>query len=194
MVKLQDPADIEAWTQFIGIYQPLLYSIARSRGLQHADADEVTQEVLFSVAKKVHSWAPTEQVGSFRKWLHPVMQSRLVDLYRHEGRQPDQASSGLDALGILDKYSAGLTDQMERERRHAIFLWAAKEVRRDVQPATWEVFWRTAVAGEAAVDVARSLGMTSGAVYVAKSRVMNRIRAAIDGQLSESDLIEEIAQ
>lgn len=193
IVKLQDTADIVSWTQFVDIYEPMIYRIARSHGLQHVDAEEVTQEVLCSVARKVVDWKPSRQPGSFRRWLYCVMRSRLVDLYRSERNRLDFSIGGSDVAELLENQPGDFDAHLESERRQAIFLWAAKRVREEVQPATWEAFWRTGVGGEEVDAVARALGMSRGGVYVAKSRVMSRLRQAVQEHLTDSEVVEGVS-
>lgn len=193
IVKLQDADDIVSWTQFVDIYEPMIYRIARSHGLQHVDAEEVTQEVLCSVARKVVDWKPSRQPGSFRRWLYRVMRSRLVDLYRSEKQRPDFSISDGEIGELLDQHPDDFEAQLESERRQAIFLWAAKRVREEVQPATWEAFWRAGVSGEDVAAVARALGMSKGAVYVAKSRVMSRLRQAVQDHLTDSEVVAGVS-
>jgi RNA polymerase sigma-70 factor (ECF subfamily) len=120
------------------------------------------------------------------------MRSRLVDLYRSEKQRPDFSINESD-FGELPDQPVDFEAQLESERRQAIFLWAAKRVREEVQPATWEAFWRAGVSGENVDAVARALGMSRGAVYVAKSRVMSRLRQAVQDHLTDSEVVAGVS-
>jgi RNA polymerase sigma-70 factor (ECF subfamily) len=78
-------------------------------------------------------------------------------------------------------------EQWNREYRQRVFAWAAEQIERDFQPTTWQAFWQTAVEGKSGKDVAQALGMNVAAVYLAKSRVMARLKAQV-GMLEDRDV------
>src|SRR5262249_27686316 len=160
---------------------PLVYRFARSRGLQDADAADLTQEVLQAVAAACPRLEYDPHRGTFRGWLFTVARNRLHNFRLREGRHArrhPQAESAevFDAQPAPEAEAAALWDR-EYERR--LFDWAAERVRGQVQAATWQAFYCTAVEGREARQVAAELGLSVGAVYIAKSRVLARLRAQI---------------
>src|SRR5262245_14457110 len=88
LVRLRDPGDGEAWQLFVGLYAPLVYGLGRKRGLQDADAADLTQEVFRTVADAVRRLEYDPRKGTFRGWLYTVARRKLCDLAARERHQP----------------------------------------------------------------------------------------------------------
>lgn len=181
ILRLPDHQDVEAWDLFVEIYEPLVYRLARSRGFQDADAREVVQEVMIAVARAVDRWKPDEQRGRFRDWLYRIARNLLINhLTRRKHRPIGTGDSGIDDLlnnQVRDHSSQ--TAVFDMEYRREIFRWAAAQVRLRVAPKTWQAFRRTSIDGMPVPTVAADLGMTSGAVRIARSRVLGRLRRTV---------------
>jgi RNA polymerase sigma factor (sigma-70 family) len=180
LVRLRDAADGDAWRLFVELYAPLVYRVARKRGLQDADAADVTQEVLQAVSRAVRRLEYDPARGTFRGWLGAVARSKLNNFLA--ARQRNTPGSGDTAVQQLLEGRPDPADedaQWEREYRQRLFAWAAEQVRPAFEGSTWRAFWGVAVEGRGAEEVGRELGLSVGAVYVAKSRVLARIRQAI---------------
>lgn len=181
LVRLADTADHEAWCQFTAIYRPLIYRLARRRGLQDADAQDLAQRVLLSVAGAIGQWQAEPKRAKFRTWLHTVARNAVIDHLR--AAQPDVAEGGTTAQLRLqeaaDDRERQADEELEREYQRELFRWAAREVRDEFAETTWLAFWRTAVEGVPIPAVADELGKTVGAVYIARSRVMQRLREKV---------------
>ena len=178
LVRLRDAADEGAWREFVRFYAPLIYAYARRRQLQDADAADVTQEVLRSVAGAARGFDYDPRRGSFRGWLFTVTRNKLLDFRARQRRgRGAGGTSAQDRLEQeLDLHEATQWDQ-EYERR--IFNLAAEEVRKEFEDATWRAFWQTAVEGRKPQEVAASLGISVGAVYIAKTRAQGRLKAVV---------------
>jgi RNA polymerase sigma-70 factor (ECF subfamily) len=181
LVRVQDPHDHAAWLEFVAIYEPLVYGLARRRGLQDADARDLCQDVFRAVAKAVHGWKPDPARGSFRGWLFRIAQNLLVNFLRRERRQPC-ASGDSDVQRLLDAQPASGDEYarlIEFEYRRRQFEVAARQIEAEFTPATWQAFWQTAIESQPIVRVAETLGISQGAVYIARSRVLARLRARV---------------
>jgi RNA polymerase sigma factor (sigma-70 family) len=181
LVRLRDAGDELAWSQFVEIYAPLVYGFARKHGLQDADAADVTQDVLRSVATAAKKLEYDPQRGSFRGWLFTVVRNRLRDFWAGQARQC-QGSGDPDTNRRLQELPAREEDQeslWEQEYERQLFNWAAAQVRSDFQDSTWQAFWQTAVQGKSGKEVAKELRMSVAGVYLAKGRVMAKLKAQI---------------
>jgi RNA polymerase sigma factor (sigma-70 family) len=170
--------------EFVEIYEPLIYRLARHSGLQEADADDLTQDVFRAVAGAIDRWDPDPARGSFRAWLFRIARNLIVNLLAARRRQTAGYGTGdTDIVALLEAQPA-LEDQdsalFNIEYRRRLFAWAAERIRGSFHEATWQAFWRTGVDGQDVHSVARALGLSPGAVYVARSRVMARLRQEID--------------
>jgi RNA polymerase sigma-70 factor (ECF subfamily) len=181
LLRLRDPRDSPAWGQFVDVYAPLVYGFGRKHGLQDADAADLTQEVLRAVAGAIGRLEYNPARGSFRGWLFTVVRNKLRNFLaareRQERGQGDSAAQKwLEAQPAPEGEQAA---QWEREYEQRLFTWAAEQVRGGFQDATWQAFWRTAVENQSAQAVATALGLSVGAVYIARSRVLARLREQI---------------
>jgi RNA polymerase sigma-70 factor (ECF subfamily) len=179
LVRLRDRRDAEAWADFVAVYAPLVYGLARRQGLQDADAADLTQDVLRAVVSAAPRFAYDPGKGSFRGWLFTVARNRIRKLGQARRRQ--ELTACADAHKALEEEPAPPEEDphWEREYREHLFAWAAEKVRPTFRPATWQAFWQTAVENRDPQAVGTDLGMTVGAVYIARSRVLARIRDQI---------------
>ena len=181
ILRLPDKGDAEAWGQFVAIYEPLVYRLARAKGFQDADAREIVQEVLVAVSRAVERWDADPAKGRFRDWLFRIARNLMINyLTRRKHRPIGTGDSGMAEL-LLEhaEPTAEQSATFDAEYRREVFRWAAARVRAQVKPATWKAFWFTSVDGRAVVEVADELKMTAGAVHIARSRVLGRLREEV---------------
>jgi RNA polymerase sigma factor (sigma-70 family) len=193
IVKIRDPADTVAWREFVTLYEPLVYRLARRRGLQDADARDLCQEVFQAVVQSVDRWDPAR--GRFRGWLARIARNLIINLLTRRRSQPrgSGSTSVQEFLGAWPADEASASAEFEGEYRKRLFRWAAEEVRDKFAPTTWQAFWRTAVEDRSPVEVAAELGLSVGAVYVARSRVLTRLKRRIEQVGDEaSSIIREV--
>jgi RNA polymerase sigma factor (sigma-70 family) len=181
LVRLRDGHDTDAWREFVRLYAPLVYGFGRKRGLQDADAADLMQEVFRAVAAAAGRLNYDPRRGSFRGWLYTVTRNKLYNFL--DGRQRRVTPSGDSReQQRLDEQPAPGDDPSalwDREYERRLFAHAAEQVRGEFQEATWRAFWMTAVDGRSPKEVGDALGMSPGAVYVAKSRVLARLREQV---------------
>jgi RNA polymerase sigma-70 factor (ECF subfamily) len=171
-LRAQDSA---AWARLARLYGPLVYSWCRRRGLQESDAGDIVQEVFRAVLG--HIAAYEHKPGStFRGWLWTITRNKILDFHRRAQRQPE-AIGGSDAQAklqqlpeVLDESEAGTSTTGNLVRR------ALALIRPEFTDATWQAFWRVMMLGQSPADAAAELGLSLNAVYIAKSRVLRRLR------------------
>ena len=182
LLRLRDTHDLPAWDQFVGLYAPLVYGFARRKGLQDADAADIAQDVLTSVAQQMRQWQYTPERGSFRGWLFTIARNRLKNWLASAARRMD-GTGGDDNLEAIQSHPMPVSDTADWDAEYArhVFHWAAAIVRQQVAEQTWQAFELTAVEGRSGTETAESLGMSVGAVYLARSRVMSRLKELVQG-------------
>lgn len=177
--RLRQPFEPQAWARFVALYAPMIHSWGRRIGLQEPDAADLVQDVFVTLLQVLPTFAYDRQ-RSFRKWLRTVTVNRWRKDHKRSGHRTVQGQDGqLEAVAS----SADLEEQWEVAYQQHLAHRALSLMRTDFAESTWKACWETAVAGRSAADVARELGLSIGAVYAAKFRVLNRLRRELEGLL-----------
>lgn len=188
LVQIRDGANHEAWREFLKLYGPVVYGFARKRGLQDADAADLMQDVMRSVSSAIGRLDYDRNQGTFRGWLFTITRNKVFNFLSARRIRPQGAGDSATNR-LLDSHpNAGdgsETWEMEYQRRIAAL--AMDRIKSEFQESTWKAFWLTAVEGIAAPDAARRVGLSSGAVYVAKSRVLARLKEEVDALRQEEE-------
>lgn len=186
LLKLKDKKDEAAWSQFVEVYTPLIYGFARKHGVQDADASDLSQDVLRAVAGAISRFEYDPTKGTFRSWLFTIVRNKFRNFLTYKTKK-QLATGGSSVQEALEAREAPV-DLHEQDWRQEYDAWLKKAYDR-VKPGfserTWNAFWMVAVEGAEASAVARELGMSVGAVYIAKSRVLSHLRK--EGQLLEDE-------
>jgi RNA polymerase sigma-70 factor (ECF subfamily) len=187
LVQVRSPANREAWDQFALIYRPVIYRLARYRGLQDADAQDLAQQVLMAVASAIGSWEKSNESVRFRHWLRRVARNAIVNAL---ARRPHDRAAGGSSVHELLMQQPGVDlesdAQIELEYRRELYLRAAKMVRRDIDPGTWRAFEMTVIENRSIDAAAGELDKPVGTIYAARSRAMRRLRRAVQ-ELEKSE-------
>ena len=175
IAQVQSPEDREAWDQFVLIYRPVIYRLARRRGMQDADAQDLSQDVLIRISKSIKGWVPQEVVR-FRHWLRKVANNAIVTALTKS--KPLGIVNGSAAEQILAETpeASAVTSELQDECFREQYLRAAAIVKVDVSPATWAAFEQTVIQGQCCEDAAESLGKSLGTIYAARSRILKRLQ------------------
>ena len=176
LLEIRDKENSLAWSEFVSIYMPLLHSYSMKAGLQDSDAADVAQDVLRQVVTHIQSFEYQPERGSFRGWLLTIARNLL----RKRAAKKHNGTIGTGESAVVEMLSQQPareeSDAWESEYQQRLFQVAAENIKTEFRPATWSAFWRTAVENAEAVAVAGELGMSVGAIYIAKSRVLARLR------------------
>jgi RNA polymerase sigma-70 factor (ECF subfamily) len=188
LVRIRDPGDKEAWRQFVALYAPLIHRLARQRGMQDADAADLTQEVLRAVTAAAPGLDYDPKRGSFRGWLYRVTCNKIHDVrHSRQSRERGTGDSAMQRLLTEQPADQGEAERWEQEYQRHVFALAADAVRDGFEPVTWQAFWLVAVDGKSGEDAAKMLNLSVGAVYVAKSRVLARLKTQVQQLEAESE-------
>jgi DNA-directed RNA polymerase specialized sigma24 family protein len=177
LVRIHDPHDREAWEQFVQLYAELVYGFLCKRGLADGDAARVMADVLYAVVS-----APIPPPGAFRGWLLSLTNQKLASFLKTHVRGANglahSATQRTIAVDPVSNEDAHAWWESEYEQR--MLAWAAEQVRDGFSDQTWQAFWLTAALGQPAGEVGQRLGLSRGAVVLAKSRVLARLRQQVD--------------
>lgn len=173
--RLRQPGADEAWARFVDLYTPLLYSWARRVGLRGQDAEDLVQDVLTTLVQKLPEFTYDPQ-KSFRAWLRTI----LLNRWKKRQRRPQAAQLEPEGLADID---GSLTELEDAEYRDYLVGRAARLIQAEFPDDTWKAYQEYVIGDRPAAEVARALGTTVNAVYLAKSRVLARLRQELAGLL-----------
>jgi RNA polymerase sigma-70 factor, ECF subfamily len=173
---LREAADEEAWRRLVHLYTPLLFSWARRAGQDEHAAADLVQEVFMILLRTLPTFK-SDGRGKFRGWLRTIMLNKLRDRKRREAREEKAAARLAPASEAPDMAELFWEGEYQRElTRRALQL-----MQEEFASSTWKACWETVVVGRPSPEVAAELGITENAVYIAKCRVLRRLRHELSG-------------
>jgi len=184
LLKRVVAGDQEAWGRFVEIYSSLIYVCCRRRGVAEADAADLGQNVMRRVFLSIGELDRDGPDRGLRLWLVTIARNVITDHFRKLTKE--QHGLGQDVVqGLIRDLEAPADDTSDSFRLDMTAVLLLRPIleaaRRDYEEWTWRAFWRTAVDGEQAVDVAADLGLSSGTVRHAKYKILKRLRVELDG-------------
>lgn len=167
----------EAWQRMAELYAPLVFRWCRRAQLQSADADDVVQEVFRTIDRRIEQFEHGSKDQTFRGWLRVITRHKLGDFFRKQKRS-EKALGGTDGQLRTEAVAAddATIDEAVNAEFGEIYRRAMEFIRVEFKAASWDAFWRVVVDGCDAANVAEDLGISRNAVYVAKSRILSRLR------------------
>jgi RNA polymerase sigma-70 factor (ECF subfamily) len=176
--QLRQAPGPESWSRFVRLYTPLLFYWARRLGLREADAADLVQEVFAVLVQKLPTFR-YDQHRSFRSWLRTVLLNKWRNSLRRASGARTAGPHGLSQVADSEDPEA----LVEAEYRQHLLSNAFDLMQREFSVKTWKACWEHVVVGRPAAEVAAELGIVTGAVYVAKARVLARLRQELAGLL-----------
>jgi RNA polymerase sigma-70 factor (ECF subfamily) len=183
LLRRAQTGEENAWKDLTDLYRPLIIGWLNSQGVPAADLDDLTQEVLLSVVKNLRTFEHSGNRGAFRAWLRTIVCSRTTDYWRAIDVRT-QASGGSGATAALQQIAdpdSDLNRQWDEEHDRYVLRCLLDLVEQEFEPATLRAFRRLALEGASGAEAAQELGLSVAAVYMAKSRVLQRIRQEAEG-------------
>lgn len=177
--RLRARDDFEAWDRFVQLYTPMIYRWGVRTGLSSEAAGELVQEVLALLVRKLPEFR-YRQKGSFRGWLRRV----TINRYRELNRRQRVTTVPMVEYDPIDRNSVEPAVFVEEgEYRAELVNRAMHLIKTDCDEQTWEAFWQYVAVGHSPAEVADKLEISVNSVYLAKSRVLKRLRDELDGLL-----------
>lgn len=180
--------DSDGWARFVRLYGPLVYGWARNTGLQSADAADITQDVFSVVQQKIHEYDPDRPTGGgFRSWLWGVTRLCLLQHFRSRASHINSADpEHLECpSAALDASETGPDSVGGQTVRALLISTAIRVVKSESESNTWDAFWRMAVHGHSATEIAAELGTNAKAVRQAKFRITKKLRLLLQEAVPE---------
>ncbi len=174
---LRNPTDRAAWERFAARYQPMVLAFALKLGLSESDAQDAAQETMLAFVDAYLAGTYSHAQGRLRSWLFGVAYRKVCDIQRRAKRQPLIIDRS-DATGFLGSIESPETAESlwDQEWQQAVLRACLAEARQSFDPVTLQAFESYALDGRAAEQVAQTLGISRNAVYIAKNRVLSRLR------------------
>lgn len=181
IARIKNPCDAMAWNEFVAIYQPVVYRMARRRSLQDADAQDIAQQVFASVARAIEGWESETREEPFRAWLATIARNALLKFLGR--RKPDQASGSSSVVNFLNHQvddDDEVSQEFLQESRMQVVRWAADQIKDEFSQGTWNLFWESVVVGRSVPDVVAATGKSPGAIYMARFKVLQRLKQKVN--------------
>ena len=175
----------------MSLYRPLVFRWVRAHAVQHQDADDLTQEVLAVLIRELPEFQHAGRIGSFRRWLRLIVANRVRSFWR-SGRLRPAAAGGSDDHNLLEQIEnsdSDLSREWDRQHDEHVLAQLLQGLAGEFGEATLRAFRRVAVDGAKPEAAAAELGTSVAAVYIAKSRVLRRLRQEAAG-LIDADPVE----
>lgn len=169
--RLRSPDNANAWERFVELYTPFLYYWANRVGLRGELATDLVQDVFAVLLTKMPQFE-YDGTRRFRSWLRTVTLNKWRETRRRSARQ----SRAGEKIDLDELPAAGEEDLWDVEYRQHVTRRALELIQTDFEPSSWKACWEVIVAGRSASDVAAELGLSVGAVYAAKFRILARLR------------------
>lgn len=176
--RLRTSFDADAWARFVALYTPLIYSWGRRVGLQDQDAADLVQDVFVTLLQVLPTFT-YDRHQSFRRWLWTV----TINKWRKERKHPDHRMVTSQDKPEPVATQDDLETAWEAEYQQHLVNQALRLMRADFEEKTWKACWEMVGEGRPAAEVAAELGLTTGAVYAAKFRILKRLRRDLQGLL-----------
>jgi len=183
--RLQADPRSEAWNRLVAIYAPLIRQWLQRQGINLVDGDDLIQEILIVVVRRLPEFRHNQRVGAFRAWLRAIT-SNCVREHLRKGQQVPRATGDTgfqEVLGQLEDSSSELAREWDREHNLHLTQALLDILKTEFEQRTWQAFDLFALQGRPAAEVAAELGLTPNAVFIAKSRIMTRLREEAAGLL-----------
>ncbi|VTS00837.1 RNA polymerase sigma factor [Tuwongella immobilis] len=181
--RLNHHPDAADWRRWYDLYTPLIRNWLGGLGLRFADVEDLVQDVLAVVVRRLPEFRHNARVGAFRKWLRGITVNCLREHLRAGKQCPVAADQAVlaERLDQLADEQSSMSQQWDAEHDRLVMRKLLEQVRATVEPTTWDVFEQFALNGRSAAQVAQQFRISTNAVFIAKSRVLQKLRQEAAG-------------
>jgi RNA polymerase sigma-70 factor, ECF subfamily len=188
LLRIRNPSDAEAWKTFVDVYGRLVYRHCRSRGLRHEDAENVTQEVFAQISQSIRRFDYRPELGRFRDWLGTVTRNEINHFLKKEVRTARGNGGAEEERALADIAARGEDTAWTEEFNAHLLATALARSRPHFEEQTWRAFELVWLERRPAAEVANELRVPIDRVYVAKSRVLERLQQEVQ-ELAEDSVL-----
>ncbi len=170
--------DQQAWSKMVELYAPFIRQWLRVKGAAAHDIDDIVQDVLSVVLRRLPEFEKQPHSGAFRGWLRTITVNTIRNHWRTQNKHPT-ATGGSDFLSMINELEdphSQISKLWDLEHNTHVTRYLLDKVESQFQPKTWQAFLQFAIEGNPATQVADRLGISENAVFIAKSRVMAELR------------------
>lgn len=185
ILHLQNARNDAAWREFVMVYESFLVRLITRRGVPAAHVSDVANQVLSAIARSIDQWKDDQQDASFRRWLSRVARN-VVMRYMSNERRHVSAIGGTDAFESLAQIAEPYDDAIARQYEHELIIWAAEQVKGEFIETSWKAFWMTMIEGLTVAEVAETLAVSPGSIYMSRGRILKRIRDKVNDVMEPS--------
>jgi RNA polymerase sigma factor (sigma-70 family) len=183
--RLRDLGDDRSWHDFFDTYWKLIYNAAVRAGLSDAEAQDVVQETVLTVTRRIGDFTYDPAVGSFKGWLLQITRWRILDHLRKQNRAGAAGAAAANGparneLEIADSNVSALDALWEAEWQQNLVDAAVRRVKQQVKPKQYQIFELYAVKEWPAEKVARTMGVSIGQVHLAHHRISKQVKNEVE--------------
>lgn len=188
--RLATNAQSQDWEQLSAVYRPLLFGWLRPLVPQESDVEDLIQETMIVVMAKISQFKHGGTQGAFRAWLRSIVVNKVRTFWRAHGKIPKANDPACVMLAELEHDESSLSNVWDAQHDRHVLETLLATIRPEFQPQTWLAFERYTLQGVEAAVVAKELGVSVNVVFIARSRVMRRLRAETQGLVNFDELLE----
>jgi RNA polymerase sigma-70 factor (ECF subfamily) len=180
--------DQSAWGDLLTLYRPLVVGCLRRQAVADSEVADLVQEIFLAVYRGLPSFNHGGRQGSFRSWLRAIARNHSCDYWRSPARRSSTTGNDKadEALRQLEDPASSLWQFWDEEHDRHVLRCLLEMMQIEFEPATMKAFRRMALEGASGAEAAGELGLSVGAVYTARSRVLNRLREVADGLIDQT--------
>lgn len=181
--RIREPSDDAAWNRFVSLYSPLLFAFARRAGMNDNDSADVVQDVFLILMAELPRFEYDATRKNFRGWLKTITVNKCRERQRRRVLAAGSGGSESGLSGIVD--DATVEAFWEAEYQQHLIAQALRLIQTDFEPKTWQAAWLALTTDRTAADIGQELGLAEASVWVAKGRVLRKLRQEMAGMWDE---------